>query len=520
MSRKNKLFLGLILLVFLITRLVGIAKNPPSLYWDETSIGYNAYSILKTGKDEWGEFIPLHFRAFGEFKLPVYIYSVVVTTKIFGVGEFAVRFPAVIYTLGSLILVYLLTKHLFKNDFVALFCVFVLSVTPWLFILSRVGYEATAGLFFYLLTTYLLLFYLDKLSKKKMGIFLMLLGSGFVGLAFILSIYSYNSFRLLSPLTFILILIFSFLGERKNLLRRLQFLVFPLFLISISFIPIYKLYRFDAGASRLQAISLQGTGREKINQLSKNYLSYFSYDFLFRTGDSNLRSQMPGFGQLYLISLPLILLGLYAVFKRKKIDGFLILALVLIAPLPGAITKESPHAMRAISMAPFMSILISLGLFQLLDFVKKQKVIIASVIGIYLVVFGFYLFKFFYKYSEISSRDWQYEYKKIAEDYVDEFPKYKNIIISDRYAQPYIFVLYYLKYDPVKFRQTVKYNSVDKWGFSTVASFGNFRFKRIEENDVVKNSLIFAAGDDRLKREPDSKILFLDDSTAFWVYKI
>jgi len=156
MNRRNKLLLGLILIIFLVTRLVNITKNPPSLYWDEASIGYNAYSVLETGKDEWGEFLPLHFRAFGEFKLPVYIYSVVLTTKIFGVGELAIRLPAVIYTFGSLILVCLLAEYLFKDDLISLFSVFILSVTPWLFILSRVGYEATAGLFFYLLTIYLL----------------------------------------------------------------------------------------------------------------------------------------------------------------------------------------------------------------------------------------------------------------------------------------------------------------------------------------------------------------------------
>jgi len=521
MNRRNKLLLGLILIIFLVTRLVNITKNPPSLYWDEASIGYNAYSVLETGKDEWGEFLPLHFRAFGEFKLPVYIYSVVLTTKIFGVGELAIRLPAVIYTFGSLILVCLLAEYLFKDDLISLFSVFILSVTPWLFILSRVGYEATAGLFFYLLTIYLLLLYLDKSLKKKIGVFLMLLRGGFVGLAFILSIYSYNSFRLLSPLTFVLILFFFFLKERKNFLKRLQFLVFPLLLIFISFIPIYKLYRFDAGASRLQAISLQGTRKEKVIQFSKNYLSHFSYDFLFRSGDENLRSQMPGFGQLYIVSLPFILLGLYYVLRERKLESLLLLILILMAPFPATITKESPHAMRVISMAPFMSILISLGLLQLLNFVKRQKtIVIASIVIIYFVSFGFYLFKFFYKYPSLSSQDWQHGYKMIVRNYSEEFSDYKNIIISDRYAQPYIFILYYTKHAPSLLSGEIEYNPPEKWGFSTVSSFDSFKFKRVEKDDVNENSLIFTTKSDRLNRKADSEIYFLDGSTAFWVYKI
>jgi len=85
---QPKFLLVLICAFFLITRVYKIAEIPPSLYWDEASIGYNAYSIAETGKDEWGESFPLHFRAFGEFKLPVYIYSVVPFVKIFGLNEF------------------------------------------------------------------------------------------------------------------------------------------------------------------------------------------------------------------------------------------------------------------------------------------------------------------------------------------------------------------------------------------------------------------------------------------------
>src|SRR6185369_14911675 len=92
---KFLIFASALILLFFTTRLINIKSNPPSLYWDEASIGYNAYSISLNLRDEWGKFLPIHFIAFGEFKLPVYVYSVAVFTKIFGMTEFAVRFPAV-----------------------------------------------------------------------------------------------------------------------------------------------------------------------------------------------------------------------------------------------------------------------------------------------------------------------------------------------------------------------------------------------------------------------------------------
>src|SRR5581483_4793873 len=89
-----KFWLSIIVLFFLATRLFQINSIPSSVYWDEASIGYNAYSIIKTGHDEWGKAFPIHFRAFGEFKLPVYVYSTAISEEIFGLDSLAVRLPA------------------------------------------------------------------------------------------------------------------------------------------------------------------------------------------------------------------------------------------------------------------------------------------------------------------------------------------------------------------------------------------------------------------------------------------
>ena len=89
---KSKYLIGIVVLAFIL-RFFMLGQNPPSLNWDETSIGYNAYSILKTGKDEYGTSFPIEFRSFDDYKPPVYIYLDVLPVTIFGLTEFAVRFP-------------------------------------------------------------------------------------------------------------------------------------------------------------------------------------------------------------------------------------------------------------------------------------------------------------------------------------------------------------------------------------------------------------------------------------------
>ncbi|MCX6704914.1 MAG: glycosyltransferase family 39 protein [Candidatus Woesebacteria bacterium] len=239
---KNKVIFAFVLLLFLISRIYKIAEIPASVYWDEASIGYNAYSIATDLKDEWGEKLPLHFRAFGEFKLPVYIYSVAVFVKVFGLNEYAVRLPAVLYSLGTLIVIYLLTKKITGKKWVAILASFILCVSPWFFIFSRTGYEVTAGLFFFLLGTYIFLL-IDK-SKYLLPV---------ATVSFLLSFYSYNSFRIIIPIWLAALFVYRYHDLGK--LKKEWILIFASLLIFIlSLIPIYRLYKFDAGGARFAQV--------------------------------------------------------------------------------------------------------------------------------------------------------------------------------------------------------------------------------------------------------------------------
>lgn len=497
----QKYLLLLICAFFLLTRFFQIQQNPPALYWDEASIGYNAYSVALTGRDEWGNFLPIHFRAFGEFKLPVYIYSVVPFVKILGLNALAVRFPAVLYSLGTVLLVYLLAKRIFNNEWIGLWSSFLMSISSWFFIFSRTGYEVSAGLMFYLLGIYLFL----RLTDNKWFIFLSTL-------SFILSAYSYNSFRVITPITFLLLIVIL---PKKQKIKKKLFLPFlaALILVIISAIPIYRLYKYDAGNSRFQAV---GVGSASV--FLKNYLAHFNPIFLFISGDKNLRSEQPGFGQLYPAEAVLILLGLIYILRKKEALNLLPVAFLLIAPIPAALTKESPHALRSLSETPFLAMISAAGAVWIGDFFKNRYIEIAFVL-ILLGYFTRYYINFVTLYPVEASADWQYGYKQIYTDFGNEFPKYNNIIVSDEYGQPYIFALFYLKYDPESFTKSVVRNSVDDWGFSTVAQFGKFRFSKINPNNLSSSSLIFS--DKEIPQLiPSGSIKLLDNTTAFWIYRL
>ena len=158
---------------------------------------------------------------------------------------------------------------------------------------------------------------------------------------------------------------------------------------------------------------------------------------------------------------------------------FLILSFLLISPIAATLTKESPHSLRAISAVPFISIIGAFGVIYSERFFKKESFFNIGLITICLLFFLNYLFNFSTEYPNKSSQDWQFAYKKIFARYKEDAPKTNKFIVSDEYGQPYIFALFYLKYDPEKFREEVVRSDVSDWGFSTVEQFNGFFFSKI-----------------------------------------
>ncbi len=516
---REFLLLALVILFFLITRFYKIGSIPSSVYWDEASIGYNAYSLSVDGKDEWGDFLPIHFRAFGEFKLPVYIYSVVPFVKIFGLNAFSLRFPAVIYSLFSLILIYLIVKKCTGNWIAGVLSAFMFSTCPWYFIFSRTGYEATAGVFFLLLGIY---FYLYSYIN------LIFLPLTFINL--VASNYSYNSFRMITPF-FVIFILLDFIYRilikslsKKFIYKWVIYFIGSIVFLMISFYPIYRLYKYDYGGIRFGFVSVLNVSPNKIvvvKKLIANYFNEYSYKFLIKDGDAIKRSQMPGFGQIFAITIPFFLLGIYYSLKEKNIGLIFLLFLLVVAPIPSAITKEAPHALRSILMAPLIAIFSGMGLLYFSNLFKKNKTnIIVTFLIIFLVFFANYYYQFIGTYNYLTEKDWQYEYKAIFLDYKNVLEAKNKVVITSEYGQPYIFTLFYNQYNPELFRKSVMHNTPDNWGFLSVLEFGKFKFKKIVENDLKDKSIVFSDKEFKnLKNNLSDIIYFSNEDKALWVYE-
>src|SRR3989338_1336933 len=146
---KNAKWLFLILLLGILLRFSGLSQMPPSLNWDEVSHGYNAYSILKTGKDEWGQVLPVtNFRAYGDYPLPLNLYLTIPVIFLFGLSESTVRLPHALVGSLTILAVYFLAVGVTKSRRVGLMASFLAAIDPWLLFPARAVFQSNLAVFF------------------------------------------------------------------------------------------------------------------------------------------------------------------------------------------------------------------------------------------------------------------------------------------------------------------------------------------------------------------------------------
>src|SRR3990167_10302680 len=208
---KTKLILIFIIVLAFFLRFYKLDSNPPGLYWDEAVLGYDAYSILKTGRDHHGTILPLFFESFGDWKLPVYHYLLIPSVAIFGLNEFAVRFPSAFLGSITVLVFFWVIKQLTKNINLSLFSMLFLAISPWHIQFSRAAFESVAGFFFFMLGLYI---FFISLNKKKTFFF------SISFLSFVLSMYSYHAYRIFTPIM-ILVILLIYLRELRKMFSSL-----------------------------------------------------------------------------------------------------------------------------------------------------------------------------------------------------------------------------------------------------------------------------------------------------------
>jgi hypothetical protein len=241
-------------------------------------------------------------------------------------------------------------------------------------------------------------------------------------------------------------------------------------------------------------------------EFAENWASHFQGEFLFFTGDGIQRDQVPETGEMYLIDIVFLAVGFIGITKAinrgtddEKRSWILIISWLLFAPIASALTFQAPNAVRAQNMVIPLIIVDAYGLFMIFKWIsgiRLKKLAFSFYLLILLLVswnFARYLHMYWVHMAKEYPFSSQYGVKELVSYVSQNQSKYQNIFVTDRYDQPYILFLFYMKYPPQEFQFRHVLTTRDEYGFSTVADFDKYHFGPIDLTsiqNVYSNSLI------------------------------
>lgn len=499
--KKNRfdIILALILAISLFLRLFKIGSLPAGLHRDEVSTGYNAYTLLLTGRDEHQQFLPLVFKAFGDWKRPLNIYLTAAFIPIFGLNAYAVRLPIALLGALSPLLLYLIVLKLFRKRNLALLSALIMALSPWHIYMSRTGLGwNVVGLFLLLVAIWSFLVALEKPRLYVLS-----------GLTFGLSFFSYASNQIFALLLTVFggpALLYHFWKKSQNkVVRRwglfgLAVVLFCASLFLYVYLPVFKV---NAAGSTFfsddfiynHAVIFQSAhnsfffGKFFHNKLFvwlagfvQNFLEVLSPQFfLFNTADNPAYS-LAGFGNVNWPILPAAIIGIFYLARQRRRLLAVFLGYGVLAIVPTALTKSPLSSTRLLMLVPLLAILAAYGLTTFFANYRRHRffaVLLVLIVSLYVVSLTRFLDEYFVHFSVNRAEHWGVAQKQLVA-VLENSPGAEEVVISRPEESFYAYLLFYRRYNPQQFWQEVSWYPETADGFSHVKKFDRYSFRNLD----------------------------------------
>ena len=333
----------------------------------------------------------------------LYFYILLASLKTFGINVFALRFPAAIFGILSVMMFYLIIQNIYQKNIlyrqgIALSLSIILLSSHWFLNFTRFSFEATFLLFLELVSIYFLI------SKKSL-----IISSLFAGLAFL----SYTPGRIffLLPLGF---LIFKWYRQGNALSLHKNIIIKQLLCFLIPFIIIITpltLHLSTNQDSRIDKLFFWRNHEMTLNEKivgTANNVKTITLMFLTR-GDMNGKHNYPGKPALNPILGLLFVIGLVVTMKQWNNDNnklFLIYFTLSIFPSLAIYPWENPSMLRTFTVIPSVIYFIGNAIYHLGTIVprlslnkKIPKYLILNTLYLILILSCLYELRTYFKYQ-------------------------------------------------------------------------------------------------------------------------
>lgn len=440
---QNKLVIVLIFIACGFVYFYKLSEIPNGFYVDESTVAYNAKSILSTGKDEYGFAFPIYFRLMGSYTPSLFIYLSAVAIKIFGYYPIVPRSLSAASAIISVYIFYLLLVRLkiVKKQSTRLIISIFFALSPWIVFNARVGYETTFGFMVFNAGAYLMY---CALSSPKYYKWAMLFLS--------VSTYISHNQRFLAPL---IIVAYLALFRKSIFKKENKKHIYEAFVVGL-FTQIPNLLMITTPAFWIKNAQFEF---KYIN----NFLMYLSPKTLFwQSPDIDMQHTIPKLSMGYDWMVFFYLIGIYLIARRVKLKNYKFIAMYFVVSLvPSVFSGYFHSSQRSLAFAVPLFIAIGVGVEEAVGRVnKKISIILLLLIFIYS---GFSLYSsYFVLFPKERYEAWNYGYDQLA-NFISEHSNSEFLVDSTRNPRAYILLLYHMDISPKEYQMDVDSIYRDKY---------------------------------------------------------
>ncbi len=540
---RNLIFL-VIVIIGIIIRFASLDKSPPSLGFDEASLGYNAYSIMKTGKDEYGNFMPISLRSFNDFKPALYAYLSIPFIYFGGLNDSTVRMVSALAGSVSLIFLFFLLKKYIKNKWLAVGIFLLLSFEPWRLHFSRNAFETHLSMSLFTIGCWWLL---EK--KKKFNKFWAVI---FLGLA----AYSYHSARLSGPLLLIFWLLDpiklsfrkDFFVKLGNFVKNNIFKFWPVFGLILVCVPIFLMNSGNLVLTRFNQENVfqryfPYAPKEIANPLSSAYylMGIISGHVFSNISPINLNWRIfqwvkmspqfiPGMGMLGWLEGIFFIIGLTELIKmiKKSSKHRFLVYWIIAGAAPSAATWTWFHPLRSLNIYPAMEIVVAMGIQKILkelNAARVNRIIKTGAIAAGVVILG--LTTVFTINNELLYSAYENHGEYQPGGYKEGMPflksiqdNYDQVVIDTPHAQQFVFLMFYEQMDPTFVQKIADIRPKPGIEGNLTFNFDKFVFRKVDwpQDQFLKKTVFWTdqtISSEEIERVPGNKLRMKVDNALY-----
>jgi hypothetical protein len=203
-------------------------------------------------------------------------------------------------------------------------------------------------------------------------------------------------------------------------------------------------------------------------ELVREYSKYFTAEFYIGDTVLPIRYSSPGMGLMTYSGFVLYVLGVLYLIKERRIN--LILALLIISPLPAALTSEdSPNLHRSLVMLPFIAMAAAVSFERILNDIRFGKYILGLLAILFMLNWHYFAVSYIYRAPleigfkrNVSAKELALYLNEVRSDY-------EEIIITNDPDDPYPWYAFYNNLDPKEFNSyAVKRGERESWQFENL----------------------------------------------------